>query len=254
MVAVPGGNSCRRTVLFDRDKSRLAPTQVVKSRDELLDRASRAVEPLDDDGLKLSPSGVGQEPVELGPVLLRARRHIEVRGHEGQPSLSQMLPDLVELDFKVLGLCAHSGVRGHVHRMLVGRRAGSTAGRQGTTALVGKGVVPRDCDGVRLRAVRDDRDHHRRVDQVDNPASLFSMDIETYIWPAIPDHIYLFCWCNLHLCRHCGTRRDFLQIKARCCDNFSQLPDGSSPHRSARAEGALGLALTEGRCEFCGLP
>jgi len=41
-------------VLFDRDKSHAAPTQVVKSRDELLDRASRAVEPLDDDGLKLS--------------------------------------------------------------------------------------------------------------------------------------------------------------------------------------------------------
>ena len=105
-----------------------------------LDQASRAVEPLDDDGLKLSPSGVGQEPVELGPVLLRARRHIGVRGHEGQPSLSQMLPDLVELDFKVLGLCAHSGVRGHVHRVLVGRHTGS--GRQGTTAAVGRGVAP----------------------------------------------------------------------------------------------------------------
>src|SRR5712692_6941604 len=75
-------------VLFDRDKGHAAPTQMVKSRDELFDRASRAVEPLDDNGLKLSPSGVGQEPVELWPVLLRARRHIG--GHEGQSSLSQM--------------------------------------------------------------------------------------------------------------------------------------------------------------------
>src|SRR5260370_19653580 len=64
-------------VFFHRDKGHPAPAQVIQSLDELLDGAGGAVEPLDDDGFEPSPRGVGQEPAELGPMLLGARRPSE---------------------------------------------------------------------------------------------------------------------------------------------------------------------------------
>src|SRR5260370_42092518 len=95
----------------------MAAAKVLERLDELLHRPRRAIEALDDDRRKRSARGVGQQPAELGTVLLGSRRHIGIRGHEGPPTQSDVLPDLSELDFKILMLGADSGIRGDAYRV-----------------------------------------------------------------------------------------------------------------------------------------
>ena len=83
---------------------------MLEDRDELLDGTGGAVEALDDYEVELPLRGVRQESSEVSPILPRPRGDVAV-GRDQHPALSlRVLPDLRELNVKVLPVGADSEI------------------------------------------------------------------------------------------------------------------------------------------------
>jgi hypothetical protein len=107
----PGGSG-GVDVLFDREESNAAETEVFESLHELLDGAGGPVKTLDDDDIELPLGRIGQESAEAYPIVARSRSDVAV-GFDQLPTASNgMLPDLGELNLKVLFVGANSEIGG----------------------------------------------------------------------------------------------------------------------------------------------
>ena len=102
-------------VLLNRDEGHPAPAQVLEDLDELLDRASGAVEALDDHDIELPLCRIRHESPEVGPIFPRPQGDVAI-GRDQLPAVSvRMLPDLCELNLEVLPVGADTGEGRGVH-------------------------------------------------------------------------------------------------------------------------------------------
>ena len=108
---LPGGSG-GVYVLFDREEGNSAETEVFESLDELLDGAGGPVKALDDDDIELPLGRIGQESAEAYPIVPRSRSDVAVGFYQLPTASSGMLPDLGELNLKVLLVGANSEVGG----------------------------------------------------------------------------------------------------------------------------------------------
>jgi hypothetical protein len=108
---LPGGSG-GVDVLFDREESNSAETEVFESLDELLDGAGGPVKTLDDDDVELPLGRIGQESAEAYPIVARSRSDVAVGFYQLPTASNGMVPDLGELNLKVLLIGANSEIGG----------------------------------------------------------------------------------------------------------------------------------------------
>ena len=89
-------------LLLDRHEGSSTSAQVLQRFDQLPDRSSGAVEPLDDDGAESTASHIRHQLAEFEPVFLSPRCDVRIHGHELPTFASGEFTQLLELDVEVL--------------------------------------------------------------------------------------------------------------------------------------------------------
>ena len=108
---LPGGSG-GVYVLFDREEGNSATTEVFESLDELLDGAGGPVKALDDDDIELPLGRIGQESAKAYPIVARSRSDVAIGFYQLPTASNGVLPDLGELNLKVLLAGANSEIGG----------------------------------------------------------------------------------------------------------------------------------------------